>query len=164
MEISDADVTQFEKMQRHDKEYLHGQLAVEAAKIQGIFPQSDGMWSVNEEENVENATQETKSRMKYWHRQLVQLSAINDEWDMGFINSEHTFEGEVLPIYDLLMPLISEEVMSERVCALEMDVDILTEEQKQAYDIIDQHLQETLSGKMPPQLLMIIPGKGVVGK
>ena len=41
---------------------------------------------------------------------------------------------------------------------------ILNEEQKWAYDIVDQHLQETLSGKMPPQLLMIIPGKGGVGK
>jgi hypothetical protein len=33
MEIFDGDVLQYEKMQRQDKEYVHGQLGVEAARI-----------------------------------------------------------------------------------------------------------------------------------
>lgn len=40
-------------MQRHDKEHIHGQLAIEAARMQGIFPDSDITWRVNEE-NVVN--------------------------------------------------------------------------------------------------------------
>ncbi|KAG2122382.1 hypothetical protein BD769DRAFT_1291954, partial [Suillus cothurnatus] len=37
-------------------------------------------------------------------------------------------------------------------------------DQRRAYDIIDWHLTETLAGRAPPQLLMIIPGEGGVGK
>ncbi|KAG1858186.1 hypothetical protein F4604DRAFT_1519565, partial [Suillus subluteus] len=40
----------------------------------------------------------------------------------------------------------------------------LLKDQRQAYDIIDWHLEETLAGRAPPQLLMIIPGEGGVGK
>ncbi|KIK79552.1 hypothetical protein PAXRUDRAFT_73888, partial [Paxillus rubicundulus Ve08.2h10] len=36
--------------------------------------------------------------------------------------------------------------------------------QWQAYDIINWHLMEMLSGQEPPQLLMHIPGEGGVGK
>ena len=32
------------------------------------------------------------------------------------------------------------------------------------YDIVDWHLQETIANQEPPQLLMIIPGEGGVGK
>ena len=40
----------------------------------------------------------------------------------------------------------------------------LLEDQCRAYDIVDWHLQEFLSGVKPPQLCMIIPGEGGVGK
>ena len=44
-------------MQRHDKEYVHGQLAVEAVRIKGIFQNIDAIWKVNstEEDTVEIA-------------------------------------------------------------------------------------------------------------
>lgn len=41
---------------------------------------------------------------------------------------------------------------------------ILNDEQRRAYDIVDWHLQETMLGKKPPQLLMMVPGEGGVGK
>ena len=40
----------------------------------------------------------------------------------------------------------------------------LLEEQCRAYDIVDMHLQQFLSGVKPPQLRMFIPGEGGVGK
>jgi PIF1-like helicase len=43
-------------------------------------------------------------------------------------------------------------------------VDCLFPDQHWAYDIVDWHLQETIKGHNPPQLLMIIPGEGGVGK
>lgn len=39
-------------MQRIDKEYIHGQLAVEAAQIQGIFPKKETPWNVGDENDV----------------------------------------------------------------------------------------------------------------
>ncbi|KAF8125259.1 hypothetical protein EV363DRAFT_1176185, partial [Boletus edulis] len=45
-----------------------------------------------------------------------------------------------------------------------VDVSDLLTEQRRAYDIVNWHLQETIAGKRPPQLLMVIPGEGGVGK
>lgn len=45
-----------------------------------------------------------------------------------------------------------------------MNMEDLLPEQHQAYDIIDWHFGETLTGKVPNQLMMIIPGEGGAGK
>jgi hypothetical protein len=47
-----------------------------------------------------------------------------------------------------------------------VDPSYLLQDQRRAYDIIDWHLAETLqvAGRAPPQLLMLIPGEGGVGK
>jgi hypothetical protein len=47
-----------------------------------------------------------------------------------------------------------------------VDPSYLLQDQRRAYDIIDWHLAETLQvvGRAPPQLLMLIPGEGGVGK
>lgn len=45
-----------------------------------------------------------------------------------------------------------------------VEVEGLLQDQRCAYDIIDWHLNKMLKGNEPQQLLMIIPGKGGVGK
>jgi hypothetical protein len=50
MEISDDDVLRYGKMQRQDKEYVHGQMGVEAARIRGILPDTNLCWQVDEED------------------------------------------------------------------------------------------------------------------
>lgn len=45
-----------------------------------------------------------------------------------------------------------------------IDPNNLLLDQRHAYDIVDWHLQQTISGQHPPQLLMIIAGEGGVGK
>ncbi|KZT08384.1 uncharacterized protein LAESUDRAFT_605749, partial [Laetiporus sulphureus 93-53] len=40
----------------------------------------------------------------------------------------------------------------------------LLTDQKRAYDIITWHLNQTLAGHKPPQLLMLIHGEGGTGK
>ena len=75
----------------------------------------------------------------------------------------NAIEGRVLPMSDLWeRPKIEKEDEKERILAT--DVDNLNEEQRHAYDIVDWHLEETIEGKAPPQLLMMIPGEGGVGK
>jgi hypothetical protein len=151
-------------MQRHDREYIHGQLAVEAARIQGIFPRSDGMWNVNEGENVNVATEDTNTTLKVWRHQLEQSSVIDNGCERESNVGGGINEGEVLPISDLCMSLVHDETTAGRDEDLQLDVSNLKEDQRRAYDIVDCHLQETMNGRMPPQLLMIIPGEGGVGK
>ncbi|KAG1845717.1 hypothetical protein DFJ58DRAFT_664189 [Suillus subalutaceus] len=45
-----------------------------------------------------------------------------------------------------------------------MDSSCLHPDQQRAFNIIDWHMRATLAGQNPPQLLMIIPGEGGVGK
>ena len=61
-------------MKRHDKEYIHGQLAVEAGRIQGIFPDSQTTWKVHEENSVKLATRNIDSTLDNWRHQLSQSS------------------------------------------------------------------------------------------
>ena len=69
-------------MQRRDKEYVHGQLAVEAAKIQGIFPDIDTIWKVDlqEEDKVETAKEDVDTTIDKWqdsHLSLIVIRAWN---------------------------------------------------------------------------------------
>ena len=101
--------------------------------------------------------------MKTWQTQLQQSSLVTDETELNSNDVSNAIEGRVLPMSDLWeRPKIEKEDEKERILAT--DVDNLNEEQRHAYDIVDWHLEETIEGKAPPQLLMMIPGEGGVGK
>ena len=152
-------------MQRQDKEYVHGQLAVEAARIKGILPDKDEMWKVVEDENdITMAENDVEKRLNGWRHQMDCYSAIENDVTDDNDGVRNNGDPEVLPISDLwkvgmLNPTVDE---MEKINAI--DVNMLNDEQRRAYDIVDWHLQETINGKLPPQLLMIIPGEGGVGK
>ena len=150
-------------MQRVDKEYIHGQLAVEAARIQDIFPKKEMPWNVGDENNVNVAQQDSDDELKTWQNQLQESSLVTDETELNSNDMSNAIQGKVLPMSDLWegQEIVKEE---EKEQILATDVDKLNEEQRRAYDIVDWHLQETIEGKAPPQLLMMIPGEGGVGK
>jgi PIF1-like helicase len=164
--ISDEDVFHYEMMQRQDREYMHGQLAVEAAKIWGIFPDNDISWIVNEEHEVEvkTARGDINSTLQRWRHHLEQSSAFSSDCDLETNNIEHTMEATVIPISDLSNSLSDNTISIENEKITAMNVDKLNEEQRRAYDIVDRHLEQTITGKFPSQLLMLIPGEGSVGK
>ncbi|KAF8424995.1 hypothetical protein L210DRAFT_874447, partial [Boletus edulis BED1] len=65
-------------------------------------------------------------------------------------------EGEAQHI-ESITPSITENLTA-------VDPNQLLPDQRRAYDIINWHMEETQSGKNVPQLLMVIPGEGGVGK
>lgn len=77
--ISDEDVARYENMQRRDKEYVHGQLGVEAAHIQGIFLNSETSWEVKEEGGVEKATEYTDATVQAWRQQMEQSPVFSND-------------------------------------------------------------------------------------
>ena len=159
----DDDVLCFKKMQRVDKEYIHGQLAVEAAQIQGIFPKKEIPWNVSDEINVNVTKGDSDDELRTWQNQLQQSSLVTDETELNSNDMLNAIQGKVLLMSDLWegQEIVKEE---EKEQILATDVDKLNEEQQRAYDIVDWHLQEMMEGKAPPQLLMMIPGEGGVGK
>ena len=152
-------------MQRVDKEYIHGQLAVEAARIQGILPKKETFWDVGDENDVNIARSNTDDELKTWQHQLEESSLVTNETELESNVMENRIEGTVLPIADLCNDQNDGNVIEkEDEQILATDVNKLNEEQRRAYDIVDWHLEETIQGKAPPQLLMMIPGEGGVGK
>ena len=157
-------------MQRQDKEYIHGLLGVEAAKIRGIFRDEVQDWNILEEHEITTAGEGIGAKLQGWRSQLEKSSLLNDNTDPLLNPEDHSSQPRILPISDLLQSATDD---------VEMDIDTenqgekdpihdsieqLNEDQRRAYDIVDWHLNETISGKKPPQLLMVIPGEGGVGK
>lgn len=79
-------------------------------------------------------------------------------------------KGGVIPLCDLWEERREEQRegltmnVEDMHCSITIDMEILNSDQKRAYDIVDWHLKDTIAGKKPPQLLMMIPGEGGVGK
>jgi hypothetical protein len=174
--ISDEDVARYEKTQRHDKEYLHGRLGVEAARIRGILPNDEMTWEVDREQerHVYKATDDIDKTLQNWQHQLEESSiflnaaSIESNVDGG----HHETQPEVRLLSDLCQPMRDPK---EKVTRVENELDEtevikasefeeLNDDQRRAYSIVDWHLKETIGGKEPPQLLMLIPGEGGVGK
>ena len=151
-------------MQRRDKEYVHGQLAVEAGRIQGIFPDINAIWKVDSEEDdtVQTAKDNVDITIDKWRCQLERFSLIDSDTNLESNAGTQNLEAGVMPISQLWTPSTSEDIDETRKS--DFDIDILNDDQRRAYDIVDWHLKETIDGKHPPQLLMVIPGEGGVGK
>jgi hypothetical protein len=96
------------------------------------------------------------------------IDNVNDDSILDV--TPHMTDASVLPFLDLLCGISQDG--SERVRMNEDgttdstfgDVALLNKDQQRAYNIVDWHLQETMNGRKPPQLLMMIPGEGGTGK
>ena len=164
--ITDEDVVRYENMQRRDKEYIHGQLAVEAARIQGIFPDIDTIWKIEQrdEETVQVAKRDVDITIDNWRTQLEQSSLFDSDTNLESNAATEHMEARVTPISQMWLPPNHDDVDDEMQSEPIFDINNLNDDQRRAYDIVDWHLKETVDGKQPPQLLMVIPGEGGVGK
>ena len=99
--ISDEDMIQYENMQRQDKEHVHGQLAVEVARIKGILPNQDATWKVYDEENVSAADNNVDIKLDRWRQELEHFSVVQSEVDVEKNEDRPTTNAEVLPLSDL---------------------------------------------------------------
>lgn len=77
--MSDEDVIHYERLQQKDKEYVHGQLAIEAARLKGIFADVDDNWEIEDEAAVDVATGDVESILDAWHSELEWSSLTFDE-------------------------------------------------------------------------------------
>ena len=148
--------------------YIHGQLGVEAARIWGILPNANLCWQIQEEDKgtVKIAMENIGNTLDIWQHQLNQ-SATNDgnlKSDMNVI--WHTMWSEVSAMSDLCNYITNNNLRCDHKTeyVLLTDVESLNDDQQHAYNIVDWHLKETMIGTMPPQLLMMIPGEGGVGR
>ena len=88
-------------MQRCDKEYIHGQLAVESARIQGILPEGDTIWEAVEDDKVSIATGDATVTLHNWRLEMEQLSISTNDAEVDDNEKQLTREGRVLALSDL---------------------------------------------------------------
>jgi hypothetical protein len=163
--LTEDDIRRFEDLQKYNREYIHGMLAVEAGRLKHILPEESHVWTCKEDEDVKRGSDADIEKVTKWEEELQrQLRTEIESNEESSLHLDDDDEGCVVPMEELLFPqgfIIGEEEEKE---GEDDDASCLNEEQRRAYDIVGWHLQKTLAGERPPQLRMILLGEGGTGK
>ena len=163
--MTEEDIRQYEDLQKFSREYIHGMLGVEAGRLRHVLPDETDKWVSNLDEEVRLASDEDMMKIGDWRKEMEKM--MQDELRLGDDKNRQRVaedEGDVMPIERLISLEKCEGEERKMEAINEVDMIALNEEQSRAYDIVDWHLRETLAGKQPPQLRMVIPGEGGTGK
>ena len=158
-------------MQTPINEALHACCAIEIARQAKIFKNDDSVWPIPAPSCVRNASGDDLICLVEWKRQLeTDVTIQNADYDPPTFELSHD-PGSVVPLtqsetdtssHGTVVPL-PQTVISE--AALEaVDSVVLGKDQRRAYDIIIWHLDQTLAGRNPPPLRMLLYGEGETGK
>ena len=155
------------------REELHGRFAVEKAKYAKIFTGDNSQWNLDKElPPVVNATGDDLCRLLHWRNQMeadvatqnMGADAPREEelgLDRGGVGRLTNFRNASGSRGDV--SLEATNVLSEASIPA-VDPSLLKADQFRAYDIVTWHLEQTLAGKKPPPLRMIVHGEGGTGK
>jgi PIF1-like helicase len=173
-EITEDDINTLRESQTSWREELHGRQAVEIAKQAHIFPNDQSMWSVTGRP-MANAMGDDLRRLEEWKAQMkkdVIKQNTSEQETLGITANAHSDgAARVTMATDTTNTSPSQAVQESdtnifgpEAPLMPVDVSNLDAEQFQAYDIIRQHLEQTLAGNSPPQLRMVMYGAGGTGK
>lgn len=152
------------------REELHGQFAVERAKYANIFTSDSSSWDLNQSSTpTVNATGDDLHNLLQWKTHLeADVNAQNSNLDSSR-PEESGDSGDVIRLTDVptdtsgQVSIIPPNETSESSLPA-VNPSQLKPDQFRAYDIIAWHLDQTIAGKNPPPLRMIIYGEGGTGK
>jgi hypothetical protein len=164
-------------MQVSWREEAHGLAAIEAAQSRKVFKMDTDRWHVSEH-SAKVALGEDVSALEQWLDQMAR-DGVHDEVDPEDCEAGRDSEpSDVTPMHEFEITDRCEDMGEESQDIEHMPIpqsveepslaplnpDELNRDQRRAYDIVDRHLQQTLDGLNPDQLLMVIPGEAGVGK
>jgi PIF1-like helicase len=155
------------------REELHGRFAVEKAKYAKIFTADNSQWNLDKElPPVVNATGDDLRRLLHWRTQMeADVAAQNlgsdapreeepglDTGGVSRLTNLHNASGD----HGDVSPETANVLAESSIPAV--NPSLLKDDQFRTYDIITWHLEQTLAGKKPPPLRMLIHGEGGTGK
>ena len=149
------------------REEIHGRMAIEIARHTGIFHNEESSWGITSAAGPSNATNDIMQRISTWTALLAQPDG--DRAQPVTTPSTGLPTPTIECCSDEAAPasakvfLTTEAVNSEQALP-PVDLHSLKPDQLRAYQIINWHLEETLAGKHPPPLQMILYGEGGTGK
>ena len=155
------------------REQFHGQLAIEVARQAKIFPSTETGWLVSPDNQTRNAEAGDLGWLMSWKAQMQQDVATQNTNDSmtDDNNGPHNDEAMVDVLDFPEQSQTKEGAADGEILMLAPEAPIpcldpvkLNVKQHQAYDIITDHLRDTLANKNPPPLRMILYGAGGTGK
>ena len=116
-------------------------------------------WESQTDNNIVMTTDVDMSKLVNWKEEFETMmqNELKLDDNLHHYDTNHD-EGNVLAIDDLLQSEYM-DVGERKENESEMTREILNDEQRHAFDIVDWHLREMLAGKQSPQLWMVIPGE-----
>ena len=171
LNISEEDLANILKQQIPLREEVHGQLAIEIARQARIFPSTEHNWSIRSGNEAHNASGDDIRKLLEWKTKMHQDVLTQNQDDESYaeddaVNStsgvEHLLPSDSSASHEsnrgAVLMLAPEKPLSP------MSPADLNEAQLRAYNIIVDHLHETLAGRDPQPLRMILYGEGGTGK
>jgi hypothetical protein len=116
-------------MQRNDREYIYGQLAVEAGRIREILPDNKISWEAVNEDDVTIAKNDIEGMLDTWQHQLIESALVVDEVELNSQSSNQLKQPEIMPISDLSISRMLEIEKGDTDCIMATDIDNLNEDQ-----------------------------------
>jgi PIF1-like helicase len=168
--LTEKELETYEKSRMSWREEQYGIEAIAIARSKHVFPVQTHTWQFDRA-SVGVAVGGDMMQLERWKQQMLEDAAKQDilcinetEIDDGIQDvqmlEDMRTEDKTMPEVELIantVPHIHEQLPA-------VDASHLLPSQRQAYDIVDWHLQETLAGRNPPQLLMTMVGEGGTGK
>jgi len=167
--LTEEDLKQFQWDQLSPHEEAHGDAAIQIVLARGFFP-SNTSPPQNHCDSYRFATGNDKRLLLEWLNSMHAMTQKNMKPDDAPPTSSTGSETNITKLSRALFDsehgdtsLIA-DLVSKATALRAAAPNELLEDQWWAYNIIDWHLEQNLSGKCPKQLLMIIPGEAGVGK
>ena len=167
--VTEQDLIQFQRDQVSLREKAHAALALEIAATCGIFSSV-----TNAQSSPKNsyclATGDDERHLLKWLTSMQVMTEKNPTLEDPSLSTSTPNEANIT---DLTQALFDSDIghacliadLATETSSLDAAApNELLEDQRRAYDIIDWHLQEHISGKCPKQMRMLIPGEAGVGK
>lgn len=139
------------------RERVHGAHAVAVGYEVGVFHEREHSWTVS----ATNATGGDLRQLQEWTDRMTALANASASVVDGDMNDnsplarsgDSALDATVVPVSDL-----SDESLEA------LNPNDLLPDQRRAYDLVTRHLDRTVAGDNPNQLLMILVGEGGTGK
>ncbi|KIK77096.1 hypothetical protein PAXRUDRAFT_36833 [Paxillus rubicundulus Ve08.2h10] len=171
IELTEADLQVYKESQKNQCEEQHGKLAISIARSKGIIRNDTATWSC-QSTDISIAHENDYLKLHMWQASMeTMITDLNGEKNgdiVGLNGGKEDIGTLSWSGMDAMDADLGEGTgqldggVQSIAGSLSIVQDHLTLVEV-SYNIIDWHLNETLTGTNPPQLLMIIPGEGGVG-
>lgn len=166
--LTEATLAEAIQNQGHVGEEVYGQVAVEIGRMSHLFERDTKPWNVGAR-SIGRAEGEIRLQLEGWQasmkRDLELLHQPDRVDDLGpGINDADVVQAQAMDVDDGDGDVVMEAFNELDAAEEAVNKDALKEDQRRAYEIVEDHLRKTLRGEEVDQLLLQVQGEPGTGK